>query len=49
MGIVNCDARPIETNDGSRDPIGGLGEWMRLAVASGDDVDHGVRIVVDDH
>jgi hypothetical protein len=47
--MVNCDARPIEANDGSRDPIGGLGERLRLAVASGNDVHHGFRVVVDDY
>ena len=46
--MVRTDARPIEANDGSRDPIGGLGERLRLAVASGDDVHHGVRVVGDD-
>ena len=45
---MNRDARPIEANDGSRDPIGGLGQRLRLAVASCDDVHHGVGVVGDD-
>jgi len=46
--MVMTDARRIEANDGGRDPVGGLGERLRLAVASGDDVHHGVRVVGDD-
>ena len=46
--MVMTDARRIEANDGSRDPVGSLSERLQLAVASGDDVHHGVRVLGDD-
>ena len=46
--MVSTDAQPTEADDSLRDPIGGLGERLQLAVASGDDFHHGVRLVGDD-
>jgi hypothetical protein len=46
--MVSADAQPIEADDGRRDPAGGLGERLQLAVARGNDVHYGVRVIVDD-
>jgi hypothetical protein len=45
--MVRTDARPIEANDGSRDPVGGLSERVQFAAAF-NDVHHRVRVVGDD-
>jgi hypothetical protein len=47
--MVITDARPIRANNGSRDCLGGHGEWLQRAITPGtDDIDHGVRIVGND-
>ena len=47
--MVMTDAWPIRANNGSRDFVGGHGEWLQRAVTPGtDDVDHGVRVVSND-
>jgi hypothetical protein len=47
--MVITDARPIRANNGSRDSLGGHGEWLQRAITPGtDDIHHGVRIVGDD-
>lgn len=46
--MVMADAQQIEATDGSRDCVDGLGGRLQLALAAADDVDHCVRVIVDD-